>query len=327
MFIRFKRRIYCFIIVCAIFFCHIPITVNANETVTVTYNVDDGRNTPISNLSSDVGVYSQEGATVTIEGSSIVIKGEKGSKVNIFLNVLKSGNAVLCNANQDSEIISGDKPITYSDINCSLGKENTGGLGSIVYYSCLNEYIDGSYGSGFTNDCRIIHIFGYLDSNDVSTMSIVPSGGDVNISGNDLLRLDPNDAMLQNYFSTFNSDQVQQGVVDSQNQAQIGFYNSSNGDRYVTEFTEASRVSNYQAFENAVNDFKDITNLITNFTIALAIITGIITCSINVFKLSTIPAHPIRRREAIIEIGCCFLNFAILGSIKMITYVLISILV
>jgi hypothetical protein len=102
---------------------------------------------------------------------------------------------------------------------------------------------------------------------------------------------------------------------------------STNSQRTVAKYVETAEDTERQtALDSAIEDFeKSIIGTVTNFLFGFAVLTSLLVLVIVVLKFGASGANPNDRNTAIIDLGICVLCIALLGSVKLITSLIIGI--
>jgi hypothetical protein len=98
---------------------------------------------------------------------------------------------------------------------------------------------------------------------------------------------------------------------------------SSTVAKYVQSSEDKEKAS---ALNDAVEDFeKSIVGTVTNFMFGFAILTSLLCFVIVVLKFGASGANPNSRNTAMADLGICVLCIALLGSVKLLTSLIIGI--
>lgn len=82
--------------------------------------------------------------------------------------------------------------------------------------------------------------------------------------------------------------------------------------------TDHEPTSLWERLAVSLADLHDVISIITNFVLAVGILTGILTIIIQAIKISTMASHPIQRRTAMINLGASVISIMMIGSIWLI---------
>lgn len=111
---------------------------------------------------------------------------------------------------------------------------------------------------------------------------------------------------------------------------------SENAEKQIMKFRESrSTVGKHKSSEKTTNWIKikakikklqEPFRLITNVAFAFSIMTSVFLLGITIFQYATSGTHPMQRRKSIENLMSCLVCIALLGSIKLLTLLLISII-
>lgn len=96
--------------------------------------------------------------------------------------------------------------------------------------------------------------------------------------------------------------------------------------RQVNKFA-ASRTENmWSKASEGLERFEELIKFIENSMLAFALLTSFLVAGFNCLRLATMPSHPIKRREVIMDIGTCCVCVALLGAVRFLTEQLYTII-
>lgn len=110
------------------------------------------------------------------------------------------------------------------------------------------------------------------------------------------------------------------GLSDTPNVPQTPGNVSLNGsDVTMTPSDQVERETTiWERIAIGVTEFQDVIKIVTNFLIAIGILTGVLALIIQAIQISTMASHPIQRRAAVLNLGSTVICIMMLGSIWLI---------
>ena len=94
---------------------------------------------------------------------------------------------------------------------------------------------------------------------------------------------------------------------------------------YSEKITEKQKETKRAAFINSIIDFEDVIKIMTNFMFGFAILTSVLCLIIIILRLAGSGINPSERKSAVVDLGLSLICVAMLGSVKVISLMIIQI--
>jgi hypothetical protein len=124
----------------------------------------------------------------------------------------------------------------------------------------------------------------------------------------------------ENTSARYNYRYVSDGTATAKKSDSFNGYQITIGK--VSTNGETTTNAKFSAMLTALKSFENLIELITYFFFGVALFTSVLAIMVNTVKLATIPAHPIKRRECILNYLYSAICLAFLGSIALVVKLL-----